>query len=211
MTSIHLQVFVRELISNASDALEKFRYTINTAGENQSLYEDVARALEIHIGTDKQSMVLTIQDTGIGMDKDELINNLGTIARSGSKKFLEEIKEKGNVAENSSNIIGQFGVGFYSAFMVADKVEVFTKYIKMTIYCIFYFVLIKKIFFIPHRSAKSGSPGLRWSSDGSGAYEIQTADGVAIGTKIVIHLKTDCREFSDEERIQSKNIRIMSI
>lgn len=74
-------------------------------------------------------MVLTLQDTGIGMDKDELINNLGTIARSGSKKFIEEIKERGNVTDNSSNIIGQFGVGFYSAFMVADKVEVFTRFV----------------------------------------------------------------------------------
>lgn len=77
-------------------------------------------------------MVLTLQDTGIGMDKDELINNLGTIARSGSKKFIEEIKEKGTVTENSSNIIGQFGVGFYSAFMVADKVEVFTRLVMFT-------------------------------------------------------------------------------
>lgn len=114
------------------------------------------------------------------MTKEELVNNLGTIARSGSKKFLEEIKEKGNAIENSSNVIGQFGVGFYSAFMVADRLEVFT------------------------RSAKLGEPGLRWSSDGSGTYEIQEAEGVSVGTKIVIHLKTECREYADEERIKSK-------
>lgn len=125
-------------------------------------------------------MYYNFQDTGIGMTKEELINNLGTIARSGSKQFLEEIKSKGNAVENSSNVIGQFGVGFYSAFMVADRLEVFT------------------------RSSKVGEPGLRWSSDGSGVYEIQEADGVSIGTKIVIHLKTDCREYADEDRIKSK-------
>ena len=173
------EVFVRELISNASDALEKFRYTIHTAGENEKDYEATDRALEIQISTDKQGMQLIIQDTGIGMTREELVNNLGTIARSGSKKFLEQIKEKGSAAENSSNIIGQFGVGFYSAFMVADKVEVYT------------------------RSSRVNSPGLCWSTDGSGSYEIQEAEGVAHGTKIVIHLKPDCREYADEDRIRS--------
>lgn len=113
------------------------------------------------------------------MTRDELVSNLGTIARSGSKQFLKEIKEKGEAVENSSNIIGQFGVGFYSAFMVADKVEVYT------------------------RSSKTGSAGLRWCSDGSGTYEIQEADAVSIGTKIILHLKTDCREYSDEDRIKT--------
>lgn len=174
------EVFVRELISNASDSLEKFRYTIHTAGEEEKSYAEADRSLEILIATDKQAQTLTIQDTGIGMNREDLINNLGTIARSGSKKFLEEIREKGHSVENSENVIGQFGVGFYSAFMVADKVEVFS------------------------RSAKTGEPGLRWVSDGSGSYEIQEADGVAIGTKIVIHLKPDCREYADEERIQSR-------
>ncbi|XP_055846859.1 heat shock protein 75 kDa, mitochondrial [Episyrphus balteatus] len=173
------EVFVRELISNASDALEKFRYTIHTAGENEKNYENQDRALEIHIGTDKQGMQLIIQDTGIGMTEEELINNLGTIARSGSKHFLEQIKEKGAAVQNSSNIIGQFGVGFYSAFMVADRVDVYTK------------------------SSKVGSPGLRWSSDGSGSYEIQEAENVAYGTKIVIHLKPECREYADEDRIRA--------
>lgn len=173
------EVFLRELISNASDALEKFRYTIHTAGEDEKNYSETDRSLEIHIGTDKQSRVLTIQDTGIGFTKDELISNLGCIARSGSKKFMEEIKEKGASVENSSNIIGQFGVGFYSAFMVADKVEVFS------------------------RSSKVDSPGYKWSSDGSGTYEIQEAEGVALGTKIVMHLKADCREYADEEKVKA--------
>ncbi|XP_055382259.1 heat shock protein 75 kDa, mitochondrial [Condylostylus longicornis] len=173
------EVFVRELISNASDALEKFRYTIHTAGEGEKNYSEADRPLEIHIGTDKQRMILTIQDTGIGMTQNELVDNLGMIARSGSKKFLQEIKDKGLTQENSSNIIGQFGVGFYSAFMVADKVEVYTK------------------------SSKVGSVGLKWSSDGSGSYEIQEAEGVANGTKIVIYLKTESREYSDEDRIKA--------
>lgn len=174
------EVFVRELISNASDALEKFRYTIHTAGELEKNYDDAGRALEIHISTDKPTMMLTIQDTGIGMTREELISNLGTIARSGSKKFLEEIKAQGSATgEHSSNVIGQFGVGFYSAFMVADKVEVYTK------------------------SSNIGATGLKWSSDGSGVYEIQDAEDVSIGTKIVLHLKTECREYSDEDRIKA--------
>ncbi|XP_055594168.1 heat shock protein 75 kDa, mitochondrial [Uranotaenia lowii] len=172
------EVFVRELISNASDALEKFRYTIHTAGEGEKNFVDADRSLEIHIGTNKQDRLLTIQDTGIGMTKEELIANLGTIARSGSKHFMEQIKDKGASAENAQNIIGQFGVGFYSAFMVADRVDVYTK------------------------SSQQDSIGYKWSSDGSGNFEIQEAENVRVGTKIVIHLKTDCREFADEDRIR---------
>ncbi|XP_015595087.1 heat shock protein 75 kDa, mitochondrial [Cephus cinctus] len=165
------EVFVRELISNASDALEKLRYL--RLSENLSSDSGADRSLEIHIATDKQNRILTIQDTGIGMTREELVSNLGTIARSGSKAFLEQLKEK-QKAGDPSNIIGQFGVGFYSAFMVADKVEVFTKSY--------------------HKDAEE----LRWASDGSGTYEISNAEGVQSGTKIVMHLKPDCREFSDE-------------
>lgn len=173
------EVFVRELISNASDALEKFRYLIHTAGEQEKQYQNADRALEIHLETNKQQSTLTIRDTGIGMTKEELINNLGTIARSGSKAFLEEVQKSG-ASENSSNIIGQFGVGFYSAFMVAEKVEVLT------------------------RSSKVDSVGLRWISDGTGTFEIEEADGVEIGTTIILHLKKDCREYADENRIKGK-------
>ncbi|XP_058832638.1 heat shock protein 75 kDa, mitochondrial [Topomyia yanbarensis] len=172
------EVFVRELISNASDALEKFRYSIHTAGEGEKNFSEPDRSLEIHIGTNKQERVFTLQDTGIGMTKEELISNLGTIARSGSKHFMEQIKEKGASAENAQNIIGQFGVGFYSAFMVADRVDVYTK------------------------SSKIDSPGYKWTSDGSGNFEIQEAENVQPGTKVVIHLKADCREFADEDRIR---------
>ncbi|XP_063233170.1 heat shock protein 75 kDa, mitochondrial [Bacillus rossius redtenbacheri] len=170
------EVFIRELISNASDALEKLRYLRLEGGQSQDPGA-TGGALEIHIATDKQHRTLTIQDTGIGMSKDELIANLGTIARSGSKAFLEQLKGKAG-GEELSTIIGQFGVGFYSSFMVADKVEVFT------------------------RSSQPGSVGLRWTSEGTGTYEIQEAEGVQPGTKIVLHLKPDCREFSDEEVIR---------
>lgn len=171
------EVFIRELISNASDALEKFRY-LNVSSTPESLkLENIDRALEIKLVTDKQNRTLTFEDSGIGMTKEELIQNLGTIARSGSKSFIEEIKKQG--ADQASSIIGQFGVGFYSAFMVADKIEVFT------------------------RSSIVGSPAYKWSSDGSGSYEIQEVDNASIGTKIVVYLKTDCREFADDTTVKS--------
>ncbi|KAL7738564.1 hypothetical protein ACLKA6_006864 [Drosophila palustris] len=172
------EVFVRELISNASDALEKFRYTaLSTTNESELAAKD--RALEIRITTDKPQMQLIIQDTGIGMTRDELISNLGTIARSGSKQFLEQLKQDQTNAQASSNIIGQFGVGFYSSFIVAQRVEVYT------------------------RAADPKAPGLRWSTDGSGSYEIEEVENVEHGTKIVLHLKTECREYADEDRIRA--------
>ncbi|XP_077841528.1 heat shock protein 75 kDa, mitochondrial isoform X4 [Macaca mulatta] len=162
------EVFIRELISNASDALEKLRHKLVSDG--QALPE-----MEIHLQTDAEKGTITIQDTGIGMTQEELVSNLGTIARSGSKAFLDTLQ---NQAEASSKIIGQFGVGFYSAFMVADRVEVYS------------------------RSAAPGSPGYRWLSDGSGVFEIAEASGVRTGTKIIIHLKSDCREFASEARVR---------
>ncbi|XP_045492318.1 heat shock protein 75 kDa, mitochondrial [Colias croceus] len=171
------EVFIRELISNASDALEKFRYLSVSSAPDLPPLENTDRSLEIRLCTDKQNRTLVFQDSGIGMTKEELIQNLGTIARSGSKSFIEEIKKQGS--DQASSIIGQFGVGFYSAFMVADKLEVYT------------------------RSSKTGSPGFKWSSDGSGTYEIEEVDNVPIGTKIVVYLKTDCREFADEETVRN--------
>lgn len=104
------EVFVRELISNASDAIEKFRYVANTSEPGKLVEAD--RKLEIHIETNKQDMKLIIQDKGIGMTKEELIDSLGTIARSGSKNFLKQLESSGQAID--TNIIGQFGVGFYS-------------------------------------------------------------------------------------------------
>jgi len=168
------EIFVRELISNANDALEKLRYIQLAAGTEQ--VNDDKR--EIYINVDDINKTLTIKDTGIGMTKAEAIANLGTIARSGSKQFLEELKkEKGSV--DDGKIIGQFGVGFYSAFMVSNSVEVIT------------------------RSYKTGEPALRWTSDGSGSYEIETIpDEIERGTAIRCYLRDDCVDFSKEETIK---------
>ncbi|XP_039905928.1 heat shock protein 75 kDa, mitochondrial [Simochromis diagramma] len=162
------EVFIRELISNGSDALEKLRHKLISAGGETA-------PMEIHLQSDAAKGTFTIQDTGIGMNKDELVSNLGTIARSGSKAFLDALQ---NQAEASSTIIGQFGVGFYSAFMVSDRVDVYT------------------------RSSEPDAPGYKWSSDGSGVFEIAEATGVQQGTKIVLHLKDDCKEFSSEDRVK---------
>ncbi|CAB1420251.1 unnamed protein product [Pleuronectes platessa] len=162
------EVFIRELISNGSDALEKLRHKLMTAGGETA-------PMEIHLQSDAAKGTFTIQDTGVGMNQEELVANLGTIARSGSKAFLDALQDQ---AEASSSIIGQFGVGFYSSFMVADRVEVYS------------------------RSAEPDAPGYKWSSDGSGVFEIAEASGVHPGTKIVLHLKDDCKEFSTEDRVK---------
>ncbi|CAN9505259.1 unnamed protein product [Ophioblennius macclurei] len=162
------EVFIRELISNGSDALEKLRHKLMTA-------EGATAPMELHLQTDATKGTFTIQDTGIGMTQEELVANLGTIARSGSKAFLDALQ---NQAEASSTIIGQFGVGFYSAFMVSERVDVYS------------------------RSAEPDAPGYKWSSDGSGVFEIAEASGVQQGTKIVLHLKDDCKEFSAEDRVK---------
>src|SRR3954453_14087533 len=111
------EIFLRELISNASDALNRLQFEMLT---NQDVIDPDAE-LAIRIGVDKEARTITISDTGIGMNRDEMIENLGTIAHSGALSFLKALKEKGN---GSTDIIGQFGVGFYSVFMIADKVVV---------------------------------------------------------------------------------------
>ncbi|CAG0914382.1 unnamed protein product [Notodromas monacha] len=166
------EVFIRELVSNANDAIEKFRYLSTTEA---SAFTDVDRPLEIHLAVNKDAKTLTFQDTGIGMTREELVANLGVIAHSGSKAFLAELK---NSKGDPSGIIGQFGVGFYSAFMVADKVTVYT------------------------RSVKPDSKGYIWTSDGAGSYSIQEGEHVHSGTKVVLHLKPDCMEFCDEDRVK---------
>ena len=166
------EIFVRELVSNASDALEKLRHTQLTEKE----VADDQLTLEINLTTDDKAKTLTIQDTGVGMTRDELVENLGTIAHSGSKAFLKALGEGG--AKNT-NLIGQFGVGFYSAFMVAKTVKVYS------------------------RSWKTGEPGHVWSSDGSGSYEVEEVEGLTRGSKIVIELKDECSEYANDGRIKS--------
>ncbi|XP_070554261.1 heat shock protein 75 kDa, mitochondrial-like [Ptychodera flava] len=167
------EVFIREIVSNASDAIEKLRYQQLT---NTDIRKDVP--LEIHIKTDQDAGCFIIQDTGIGMTKEEMVENLGTIARSGSKAFMKDLKEKGVQADSSSSIIGQFGVGFYSTFMVGDKVEVYSQ------------------------SHLPGNKAYRWISDGTGSFEIAEAENVQPGTKIVVHLKKDCWKYSVENDVQ---------
>ncbi|KAK3816217.1 MAG: Hsp90 protein-domain-containing protein [Benniella sp.] len=168
------EVFVRELVSNASDALEKLRHSQLT---DSTL--DSGKPLEIHITVDEAKNTFTIQDFGIGMTEEEAISNLGTIARSGSKAFLETLNEEGATAGTTKDkIIGQFGVGFYSAFMVGAEIKVYT------------------------RSAQPGSKGYCWTSDGSGSYEIAEAENVAVGTKIVITLREECREYANESVVE---------
>ena len=166
------EVFIRELVSNASDALEKLRH-LQLSG-NTILDDNLP--LEINIQTDDQAGTLTIQDFGIGMDEAALIENLGTIAHSGSKAFVAALKEGGNAAEN---LIGQFGVGFYSAFMVAESVQVYT------------------------RSWEPESKGYLWESSGTGEYTIEEVEGQRRGTKIVVKLKEDQKDFSKPETVKS--------
>ena len=165
------EIFVRELVSNASDALEKMRLKQLT---EKGVYE-ADRELAIEITTDEEAKTITIADSGIGMNQEELVENLGTIAHSGTKAFLEKMKEGGSDAD----VIGQFGVGFYSAFMAAYKVEVVT------------------------HSWEEGTKGHTWSSDGTTGYSIDETAEAQRGCKIIVHLKDDMAEFSQEARIKS--------
>ncbi len=165
------EIFVRELISNASDALEKLRHTRIT---EQDIHDEKLEP-EINVTTDDKAKRITIQDFGIGMTRDELVRNLGTIAHSGSKAFLKAL---GEGAQKNSNLIGQFGVGFYSAFMVAKSVKVYA------------------------RSWRKDEPGHVWSSEGAGSYTIEPSEGERRGAKIVIELKDDCAEFAQDWRIK---------
>ncbi len=165
------EIFVRELISNASDALEKLRHLKIT---EKDVYQDDLE-LEINITTDEEANTLTIQDYGIGLTHDEFVQNLGTIAHSGSKQFLEALKEGG---EKNADLIGQFGVGFYSAFMVAKEVKVYS------------------------HSWRTSEPGQVWSSDGVGSYEIEEAEGQQRGAKIVITLADDFKQYAKADTIK---------
>jgi len=166
------EIFLRELISNAADAMEKIRYTQLTGPE----VKDKDLPLEINIDMDDTAHTLTITDTGIGMTKEELVNNIGTIAHSGSKEFIKHLSAKGD--QKDLNLIGQFGVGFYSAFMVADKVTLYTRTYQMEGEC---FV---------------------WESDGVGSYTITEGEDLSRGTKMVLHLKEDAYDFAKEETVQ---------
>ncbi|MDE7065940.1 MAG: molecular chaperone HtpG, partial [Desulfovibrionaceae bacterium] len=177
------EIFLRELVSNASDALDKLRFQQNRGSTPRA----PELPLEIRITTDKDGKTLTIADTGIGMTREELVENLGTIARSGSEQFLADLaaesagKKEGDGTPDASNIIGRFGVGFYAVFMVADKVDVTS------------------------RPAFEDAPACTWTSDGLGTFTVTEAQGDAVrrGTTITAHLKEDAAEFLEKYRCES--------
>jgi len=167
------EIFLRELISNASDAAEKLRFE---ALSNDALYEGDAQ-LHIRVSVDKEAGTVTVGDNGIGMSRQEVNDTIGTIASSGTRKFLQNLS--GDQAKDSQ-LIGQFGVGFYSAFIVADKVTLTTR-----------------------RAGMRADEGVRWESSGEGSYTIENVERVERGTEIVLHLREDEREFLDEWRLRS--------
>ena len=168
------EIFLRELISNASDAIDKYKYLSLTSKGKVPLLDH-----DIHIALDKKKRTITISDNGIGMSKEDLVNNLGTIARSGSKDFMskvKEAKEKGDL-----DIIGQFGVGFYSAFMVAKKIDVLTK--------------------------TNDGPAYLFSSEGEDSYSIEEAEKDGVGTTITLYLKKSSNEVNYDKYLEEYEIK----
>ena len=167
----HKEIFLRELISNASDALDKARFESITKSDKYAGMDN----LRIKIEIDEQNRILTIRDNGIGMTKEDVIQNIGSIARSGTKAFLEKIKQEAeNKKESGIDLIGQFGVGFYSAFMVADNIIIETKNVE-------------------------SDKGVKWESSGDGSYSIEDIDKADRGTNIILKLKPKNENEENEE------------
>ncbi|MDZ7769014.1 MAG: molecular chaperone HtpG [Woeseiaceae bacterium] len=166
------EIFLRELISNASDAADKLRFE---ALERPELLED-DKELEIRVGFDTAAKIVTVSDNGIGMSRDELVQNLGTIARSGTAEFLQQMTGD---KQKDARLIGQFGVGFYSAFIVADKVIVESR-----------------------RAGHDAADAVRWESDGQGEFTVESIERSRRGTTITLHLKDSEKEFADASRLE---------
>jgi molecular chaperone HtpG len=167
------EIFLRELVSNGSDACDKLRFE---AIGNDSLYENDSE-LRVEVEFDSTAGTITVRDNGIGMNRDEVIANIGTIAKSGTKEFLSKLTGD---EKKDSNMIGQFGVGFYSSFIVADKVTLTTR-----------------------RAGAPVAAGVRWESDAQAGYSLENVDKVTRGTEIVLHLKEDEKSLADKWRLQS--------
>jgi molecular chaperone HtpG len=164
-------IFLRELIANSADAIDKARF--------ESLQNpDMAAEWEIRIDTDKEAKTIKISDNGVGMTMDEVNTNIGTIAKSGTKAFMKALEEKNASDSDVPELIGQFGVGFYSAFMVADKVEILTK------------------------RAGSSEPAVKWSSSGKENYDVAEAEKASQGTEVTVYLKEDMDEYLSEWKIR---------
>jgi molecular chaperone HtpG len=167
------EIFLRELVSNASDACDKLRFE---ALDNAALYED-APTLEVRVFFDAEAKTLTIRDNGIGMSEEEAVAHLGTIAKSGTREFMSRLEGD---QKKDANLIGQFGVGFYSGFIVADRMTVETR-----------------------RAGLPAEQGVRWSSTGTGDFEVETIDKPARGTDVILHLREDEAEFLSTWKLKS--------
>ena len=167
------EIFLRELISNASDAADKLRFEATT---DDALYEGDSD-LHVFIDVDKDAHTITVRDNGIGMSREEVIDNIGTIARSGTKEFFSQLTGD---KEKDAHLIGQFGVGFYSSFLVADRVTLTTR-----------------------RAGLEKEHGVRWESTGDGEYSLETVEKKERGTEITLHLREDADEFLDPWRLKS--------
>src|SRR3954468_1622576 len=168
------EIFLRELVSNASDAADKLRFA---ALSNNALFES-APDLKIRISFDKEARTVAIADNGIGMSREEVIRNIGTIARSGTREFFKSLT--GDQAKDA-HLIGQFGVGFYSSFIVADRVTLVTR-----------------------RAGAAASEAVRWESEGGGDYTIETVDKAARGTDVILHLRPD-----EDELLSGHTLRVI--
>ena len=166
-------IFLRELVSNASDACDKLRFE---ALDNGALWED-APNLEVRVFFDKDAKTLTIRDNGIGMSAEEAVAHLGTIAKSGTREFLAQLEGD---KKKDANLIGQFGVGFYSGFIVADRITVLSR-----------------------RAGASGAEGVRWSSEGAGEFEVEAIDKPERGTDVILHLRDGEDEFLSTWKLKS--------
>ena len=167
------EIFLRELISNASDACDKLRFT---AVSDASLYEEDIE-LKVKVSYDKEARTITINDNGIGMTRDEVIENIGTIAKSGTQSFLDSITGD---QKNDANLIGQFGVGFYSSFIVAEQVTLRTR-----------------------KAGQKANKGVEWTSEGKGEYEIKSIEKPGRGTEVTLKLRKDEDEFLNDWKLRS--------
>ena len=167
------EIFLRELISNASDAADRLRFEALT---DKALMENDAE-LKIRVAFDPKARTITVSDNGIGMSRDEVIANIGTLAKSGTREFLNNLT--GDQAKDA-NLIGQFGVGFYSAFVVADKVTVVTR-----------------------RAGLAKEHGVRWESDGGGDYTLEVVDQETRGTEVTLHLRDGEDDLANANRLRT--------